>query len=335
MGFVAGDVAGDYRILGKIGAGGMGAVYKVQHVLSNRLEAMKVLLPDLHGNPGLEERFLSEIRVQASLSHPNIAALHTAFRLRDQLLMVMEFVEGRNLGELMLGRLPLESGVRHIRGVLEALTFAHAKGVVHRDIKPANILVTADGNVKLVDFGIASVARNTARVTTQGMAIGSLAYMSPEQARGEVVDGRSDIYSVGATLYEMATGKPPIRGDSEFAIVMGHQSQVPDEPVGAPPDISRAIMKALEKKVERRFQTAGEFLQALGGTREQGSGPGELWDTAQIDRATKELAAIIGPIARVIVKRELKKAADWKQLKLRLAEEISGASERESFLRRL
>ena len=223
MNLEIGSTVGDYQVVGILGAGGMGQVYKVRNVISDRVEAMKVLLPDLVNQPDLADRFLREIKVQASLEHPNIAALHTAVRVENQLLMLMEFVEGVTLDQkLKDGPLPAAEAVDYIMQVLSALDYAHARGVVHRDIKPANMMLTPEGVVKLMDFGIARSSADH-KLTQTGTTVGSLYYMSPEQIQGVTApDARSDLYSVGVSLYELVTGKRPFDGDSQFAIMSAH-----------------------------------------------------------------------------------------------------------------
>ncbi len=158
MSYEVGSRVGDYEVLQVLGAGGMGCVYKVRNVISDRVEAMKVLLPDLERDPDLANRFMREIKVQASLVHPNIAALHTALRIDNQLLMLMEYVEGVTLENRMeSGAVPIDQAVDYIAQVLSALSYAHGRGVVHRDIKPANMMITPGGVVKLMDFGIAKM----------------------------------------------------------------------------------------------------------------------------------------------------------------------------------
>ncbi len=202
MNLEPGSVVGDYQIVGVLGAGGMGKVFKVRNTISNRMEAMKVLLPDLSGEPELADRFLREIQVLARLEHPNIAGLRTALRFENQLLMVMELVDGLPLDQrLHQGPLPVAEAVRCMDQVLAALTYAHKSGVIHRDIKPANIIMMADGMVKLMDFGIAKGADDR-RLTMTGGTMGSVYYMSPEQISGAPhLDARSDLYSVGVSLY--------------------------------------------------------------------------------------------------------------------------------------
>ncbi|PYX87083.1 MAG: serine/threonine protein kinase, partial [Acidobacteria bacterium] len=192
-----GTTIGDYEVVALLGRGGMGKVYKVRNVISDRVEAMKVLLPDTEATPELAERFIREIKVVASLDHRNIASLRTALRVDSQLLMVMECVEGTSVDQkLRVGKIGVGQVVHYMTQVLDALAYAHRRGVIHRDVKPSNILIGPDDNVKLTDFGIASRAGDP-RLTATGMALGSLYYMSPEQVRAMSLDARSDLYSVG------------------------------------------------------------------------------------------------------------------------------------------
>ena len=272
MTFSVGQTIGDYRIVDVIGSGGMGTVYKVQHVISDRIEAMKVVLPSLVDSPELAERFMREIKVQARLSHPNIASLHNALRSEQSLLMVMEYVEGTTLQALLRERkLEISQSIDLVSQVLSALAYAHAQGVVHRDIKPANIMITPQGMVKLMDFGIARAADSQEHLTRTGAAVGSLYYMSPEQVQGTPVDHRSDLYSLGITFYEMVTGEKPITGDTSWAVMNGHISQIPRAPAALNPaasaSLSLAILKAIEKRPEDRYQSAKEFAGMLQAVR--------------------------------------------------------------------
>ena len=268
MNLEIGTTVGDYQVVGILGAGGMGQVYKVRNVISDRVEAMKVLLPDLANQPDLADRFLREIKVQASLEHPNIAALHTAVRVDNQLLMLMEFVEGVTLDQkLKDGPLPAAEAVNYIMQVLAALDYAHARGVVHRDIKPGNMMLTPGGVVKLMDFGIARSATDH-KLTQTGTTVGSLYYMSPEQIQGVTApDARSDLYSVGVSLYELVTGKKPFDGDSQFAIMSAHLAGTPVPPVTVDPRLPKmlndVILMSVAKDAGARFQTAAALRNAL------------------------------------------------------------------------
>ncbi|MGO8814989.1 MAG: protein kinase domain-containing protein [Terriglobia bacterium] len=268
MSFQVGDTVGDYQIIGLLGAGGMGKVYKVKNQISDRVDALKVLLPDLAEDQGLADRFMREIKVLASLNHPNIAGLRTAFRLENQLLMVMEYVEGTNLEErAQAGPIPLADSIDYIRQALAALGYAHKHGVIHRDIKPANMMLTPDNVIKLMDFGIAK-SKTERKLTQTGTTMGSLYYMSAEQVQGNELDGRSDLYSLGVSLYELVTRSRPFQGKSDFDIMVAQLKQTPLPPIQVMPDLPRAlndiIMISLEKDPAKRFQTAEAFSAALG-----------------------------------------------------------------------
>lgn len=274
-----GERIGDYEIVAVLGAGGMGQVYKVRNVFSERIEAMKVLLPNMSSNPDLAQRFLREIQVQAALDHPNIARLHAAQRVGDQLVMVMELVEGSSLEKLIEQRaLTVGDSVNYVSQVLDALTYAHGRGVVHRDVKPANIMVTPSGVVKLMDFGIAHIKADR-RLTQTGTAVGSLYYMSPEQIQGAEPDPRSDLYALGITLYEMVTGRRPFQGDSDFSIMAAHMQNVPVAPIeivpNVPSDLSEIILTAIARDPAARFQSAGAFHAALRNLAVPGAAPAE------------------------------------------------------------
>ncbi len=272
MSLQIGETIGDYQVVGILGAGGMGQVYKVRNVISDRVEAMKILLPNLEGDTELADRFLREIKVQASLDHPNIAALHTAQRVGNQLLMFMEFVEGESI-EAVLKRGPISAaqGVDYVGQVASALAYAHARGVIHRDIKPANMMLTPTGTVKLMDFGIAKAAAER-RLTQTGRTVGSLYYMSPEQINGAVdLDARSDIYSLGVALYEIVTGRRPFQGDSDYSIMAAHLQSMPVPPIQLDPNLpaplNDIILTAIAKDPAQRFQSADALHTALESVR--------------------------------------------------------------------
>src|SRR5258708_11939705 len=273
MSFEIGATVGDYQVVEVLGSGGMGQVYKVRNLISDRMEAMKVLLPNLDTDQELAERFMREIKVQASLDHPNIAGLHTAQRIGNQLVMIMEFVEGYTIEALMRrGRIPLAHAIDFAMQVLDALSYAHTHGVIHRDIKPANMMLTPQGVIKLMDFGIAKI--NDHRLTQTGKTVGSLFYMSPDQIRGEAqIDARADLYSLGVTLYEMATGRRPFEGESDYSIMAAHLQQQPLPPLQIDPRLpellSDIILMSLAKDPGQRFQTADAFPKALGSAASQ------------------------------------------------------------------
>jgi serine/threonine protein kinase len=366
--FGPGDRIGDYEVLSPLGAGGMGSVYKVRHVISQRIEALKVILPGASATPEMAERFLREIRLQASLEHPHIASLHNAFRIHDELVMVMEFVEGVSLREKLrsLG-ITLGQALEYASQVLAALAYAHAHGVIHRDIKPSNVMIASHGVVKLLDFGLAmssaSEGRNADLTLTQpGMLLGSPYYISPEQARGERADARSDVYSTGAMLYEMVAGRPPFEAGGAggaYAVIAAHLHEAPRSPTEfnphVPAELARIILKALAKNPAERFFTAEEFLAALKliqldanrlnetATVAMDSAPpilraapavvdASVHSDADLERVSKDLATYIGPIAQILVRRAASESRTLNDLYRTLAQEISSAANREQFL---
>lgn len=267
MPFEVGQTVGDYEISGVLGKGGMGCVYRVRNVISNRVEAIKVLLEDVSSQAELGDRFIAEIRTLARLDHPHIAKFHTAFKIENQLVMVMEFVEGATLVQCAAaGPLPLDRVLGYMSQTLSALGYAHENGVIHRDVKPSNVMVTSNGVVKLMDFGIAKSAIDPF-VTRPGTTVGSMLYMSPEQVRGNPVNERSDLYSVGVMLYELTAGRRPFDSEATFEILEAHLNQAPKPPMEVnpklPPALNEIILTALKKDPAQRFASAAAFRRAL------------------------------------------------------------------------
>jgi serine/threonine-protein kinase len=271
MAIQVGESVGHYQVVEEIGAGGNGRVLKVQHLITRRREAMKILA---NGRPTSQEyahRVLREIRLQASLDHPNIAAVLNAFWLEDDLVMIMELIDGVSLAQIIeQRRLPIEHALMIIRQVLLGLDHAHQHGVIHRDVSTANIIVADSGRVKLTDFGLAKGATEFNSTETGGM-MGSPHYISPEQVRSaNSADQRSDVYSTGVVLYELLTGTKPFEADSTFLLMQAHVQMRPQPPIERnatiPQYINDAILKAIAKKPGDRFQSAAEFLAALDGT---------------------------------------------------------------------
>lgn len=266
MSFQAGQIVGDYRIVAMAGTGGVGEVYQAEHTITRRLEALKVLSRD--GSGEQTDRFLREIQVQASLNHPNIAAVHTAFRFGDDLVLVMELLDGHSLARILRTvRIPHPTLIGYIDQVLSALEYAHNHGVIHRDVAPPNIIVTSRGEIKLTDFGLAKRLSDTL-VSQSGAFIGSPHYMSPEQAKGDApADARSDTYSTGAVLYEVVTGRKLFDSDSVFELLSAHVHRQPVPPIELEPRLPQAlndiILKAVAKDPSARFQSAREFQIAL------------------------------------------------------------------------
>jgi serine/threonine protein kinase len=268
MDYEIGSVVGDYEIVKVLGAGGMGEVYQVRNTISGRIDAMKVLLPGTESNPEVVDRFMREIKVSAGLEHPNIAGLRTAMRSGRNLVMIMEFVEGSTLEQILERQpIPVRQAIDYIRQVLCALAYAHERGVIHRDIKPANMMLTSAGVVKLMDFGIARISDDRS-LTRVGQTVGSLSYMSPEQIQNtQTPDARSDLYSVGISLYEMVTGSLPFHGDSDFSLMTAHLQHSPVPPIQVDPSLPAAlndiILMSISKDPLQRFQTADAFRNAL------------------------------------------------------------------------
>ena len=212
MPITVGDQIGDYEITGTLGVGGMGQVYQVRHTISNRTEAMKVLAPGRASPTNSSLAFSAKSSLLASLHHPNITELHTAFRHNGELIMIMEFVDGHTLSaKLRNAPITLATGLDYIQQVLSGLAYAHERGIVHRDVKPSNIMISRDDRVKLLDFGLAFPTLGP-EFTRSGMILGSLPFMSPEQVLGKQLDARSDVYAVGVTLYQLLTGRLPFEG---------------------------------------------------------------------------------------------------------------------------
>ena len=258
---------GDYEIIRELGHGGMGQVFLVRNLISDRIEAMKILLPDLANQGDLGARFIREIKLLASLDHPNIAALRTAFSADNQLIMIMEYVEGDTLAHRMeRGPFPPAEALDYIDQVLAALSYAHAKGIIHRDIKPANMMLPPSGVLKLMDFGIAR-SGNDLGLTVTGTTLGSLDYMSPEQVQAQQTDARSDLYSVGVSLYEMVTGQRMFNATSSFSIMEAQIKEAPRPPIEVQPSLpkplSDMIVMSVAKNPAERFQTADAFRNAL------------------------------------------------------------------------
>lgn len=258
---------GDYEVLRELGHGGMGRVYLVRNVISDRIEAMKVLLPDLAAREEFVTRFMREIKLLASLDHPNIAALRTAFKADGQFVMIMEYVEGVTLADkLERGPFAVADAVNYIGQSLDALSYAHARQVIHRDIKPANMMLTPQGVVKLMDFGLARSA-NEFGLTATGTTLGSLDYSSPEQVQSLPTDERSDLYSVGVSLYQMVTGQRMFSATSSYSLMQAQVAEVPRPPISIvptlPASLNEIIMMAVSKSPAQRFQSATAFRQAL------------------------------------------------------------------------
>jgi serine/threonine protein kinase len=259
-----------YEILQTLGQGGMGVVYLARQKKLDRLVAIKAISPYLAQEPEVRERFAAEASVLARLSHPNIVTLYDYIEEPDALYLVMEYVEGKPLSEILkAGPLPLESIRKYFHQILDAFAYAHSKGIIHRDIKPSNIIITPEGQVKILDFGVAKILSSDHTQTRTGMRVGTLMYMSPEQVKGEKnLDARSDIYSLGVVLFEMLTGKPPYDpelGDFEISlrIVREPLFDFSHPPVTIPQKLLEVVLHATEKSPEHRILSCKEFEEAF------------------------------------------------------------------------
>ncbi|HYG73247.1 MAG TPA: Stk1 family PASTA domain-containing Ser/Thr kinase [Actinomycetota bacterium] len=262
-------LGGRYRVENELGRGGMAKVYRGEDTVLGRTVAVKVLAPQYADDPNFVERFRREAQAAARLSNPNVVSVFDTGSEEDVHFIVMEFVDGRTLGDYLTGggRIMPDRALDIGIDVCRALEAAHAQGVVHRDIKPGNIMVTASGDVKVTDFGIARMATSADTLAQTAAILGTASYLSPEQAQGQPVDGRTDIYSLGCVLYEMVTGRPPFIGDSPVAVA---SKQVLEQPVppsrlnrDVSPDLDAVILRALAKNADNRYQSAEELRSDL------------------------------------------------------------------------
>jgi serine/threonine-protein kinase len=269
-------LGGRYQLERQVGRGGMAEVYAGRDTRLGRTVAVKVLKTDLARDPSFQSRFKREAQSAASLNHPAIVAVYdtgdeqVAGAGGHLPFIVMEYLQGRTLKEVLAehGRLNVEDSLRVTAGVLDALQYSHRNGIVHRDIKPANVMVTDAGEIKVMDFGIARAITDTgATMTGTNAVLGTAQYLSPEQAKGETVDNRSDLYSTSCLLYELLTGRPPFVGDSPVSLAYQHVGEQPQPPSalvpGLPADLDRVVMRGLSKDRTQRYQSAEDFISDL------------------------------------------------------------------------
>jgi beta-lactam-binding protein with PASTA domain/predicted Ser/Thr protein kinase len=260
-------LSGRYRVLRKIGGGGMADVYLCEDLSLGRRVAVKVLLQRFLDDPNFVERFRREAKAAAGLNQTNLVSIYDWGEVDGTYFIVMEYVEGETLKELVRrqGRLGGTEAVRISLQLLAALEFAHRTGIVHRDIKPQNVMLDRHGNVKVMDFGIARAGDSG--MTEVGSILGTAQYLAPEQAKGQPVDERSDLYSVGIVLYEMLTGSVPFKGDSAVTVALKHVNEMAVEPAqlvpGMPYALNQIVLKAIAKDPDQRYQSAGQFARDL------------------------------------------------------------------------
>src|SRR5262245_47222750 len=254
-----------YRIDAELARGGMGVVYLAQQDFPERRVALKLLSPDLAADPDFRERFIRESNAAASTEHPSIVPVYGAGEAGGRLYLAMRFIDGTDLGALIRrdGPLPAERAVEICAQVAAALDAAHARGLVHRDVKPGNILIDTAGNAYLTDFGLITRTEVETGITKTGQFMGSTAYCAPEQIRGDEVDPRTDVYSLGCVLFECLTGEPPFPRQNEAATLYAHLEETPTKPsarrAGVPAGLDVVVQKAMAKRLDWRYASAGEL----------------------------------------------------------------------------
>lgn len=260
--------ANRYKIIKEIGRGGMGAIYKAQDIKLKESVALKLLLPGLQANPQVIERFIHEIKLSLKITHENVVRIYDIGEVGRIHFISMEYIEGIDLKQLIKTRAPFteEIGIKIINQICFGLSAAHKKGITHRDVKPQNVLIGADGSVKIVDFGIAKID-TTDGMTREGVVIGTPEYMSPEQALAKKIDYRTDIYSIGAMMYECFSGRIPFNADTPLGIALKHVNELPTPPTmynaNLPEYMEAIILKAMEKNPDDRFQDIEEIPHAI------------------------------------------------------------------------
>jgi serine/threonine-protein kinase len=268
-----GLIVGRYIILDRIGSGSMGRVYKAHHALMDRIVALKIIAPEIASNDRVVARFQREMKLVGRLDHPNVVRAFDADQINRVLYIVMEYVTGRSLGErLKKGPIPAIEMVEYAAQTCSGLAHAHSQGIVHRDIKPSNILITSDRKIKILDLGLGVLMEADSAATfatADGIAVGTVDYMSPEQACGRDVDGRSDLYSLGCSMYHLMTGKLPFPGTSPIERlgkrISGRHMPISEHLPDLPSSFVRVLDKLLAHKAHERFATASEAAEALQG----------------------------------------------------------------------
>lgn len=295
------QIVGHYKILGQVGEGSMGAVFLAMDLMLDREVALKSLRPELARQKETSQRFREEARVLARLNHPNILQLYSFFEHESDLFMVMEYVRGVTMDELIRqkGRLPFAEALPLFLQMLEGVEYAHRMGIVHRDLKPANIMIAENGVPKLTDFGVARVL-GAARMTRPGTMVGTLEYMSPERVLSRELDARSDLYSMGFVFYEMLNGSPPFLSDVEYELMLAQTEKTPpriDEKAdGIPREVADAVFRTMAKKPGDRFESVAQFAAIL--RKYTDGAPVSVEKDARSGFSKEELAAVATASAR-------------------------------------
>jgi serine/threonine protein kinase len=358
-----GSAFGDYEILAELGAGGMGRVFRARHLTLQRDVALKVLGEQFAYDESYRQRFLKEARAAAKLNHPNIVQIYDFGRVETTFYLAMEFVLGESVGDYLRrnGKFSEADAIATVHQACTALRVAHGAGIVHRDVKPDNLILGADGVVKLVDLGLAKSVADDQHLTQTGVVSGTPHYISPEQIAGlKDVDGRADIYSLGATLFHMVTGRTPFQGSSPMVVVAKHLHDDPEDPRALAPGLSDGLCAVIRKMMARDRDQRYPHMPAVHVDLlllEAGNPPSALTAAAQRTLigeaavpATRSqaahpdlsparlawveacLAAAIGPMAKVLVKREAQTAPDLTVLCTALSTHIPSDEDRRGFL---
>lgn len=279
-------VLDSYVLEAPLGSGGMSTVYRGRHLITEQTVAVKVLPPELTEQEDVKSRFIAEAKTLARLEHRNIILLHNFGEESEHLFLVMQLAEGPTLEDIIRQRkrLSVEAACEIGVQVLDALEYAHAQGVIHRDIKPSNIVVSGDGRVKVMDFGVAKIV-GSSKMTRTGMTMGTAHYMSPEQVRGRTLDGRSDLYSLSLVLYEAITGELPFTSVNQYQAMKHHVATLPKAPsdiIDLPPALEEVLLKGLAKRPDQRFESAADYRNQL---KNLAAGKGPPEETLKIGKS--------------------------------------------------
>ena len=324
-----GETIGQYRILGQLGSGGMGVVYQAHDNQEGRTVALKFLPQHLVHDTQARRRFMAEARAASALKHPNVCTVHHIQDHDNRSFIAMEYVEGLTLKQrIQQSQISIEEALDVLYQAVQGLQAAHACGITHRDIKPANLMVNTNGKVKLMDFGVAKVHDST-EITTTGSMLGTAAYMSPEQTRGEAVDHRSDLWSMGVVFYEMLTGERPFQGDYVPSIIYAILHTEPPLPEDLPRPVQHILSRLLSKDPDKRYPHTNALLADLAPLRDVAS-----YADYRVEEPEKDYLSEDALLLRYLeVKAEIKQLEEeLKSLQPRVLDTLWDASENKRFL---